>query len=331
MINMLFVCDSGISQILLFVKNTLNMIMIVAPILAIIYISIGIAKLVRNPDEKNGLGKLKNILIALTVIFFIPLFINVLFYMIGENSAVSDCWNKVGNVNYSTTYMPIGENKNHSIYTDPSEYEKGEKKPEQTETTETSDTSNASINSCGSLEYCNKFLTSLYNNSKKLNDAILKNNAPVEYNYKKSKKTWAEAIALAEQGKLVATTCVVPANWGIRDTIGNQRVVYSEGKGGFHNYSGNITKYTKQIKYNGSISVKEGIQKGLITPGDIVGVSNHTFAIYSVNKDGSAVVADGGHQFTNKCQKSKKCSTLFTYSSKQNANYKVYQLIKWVK
>ena len=65
--------------------------------------------------------------------------------------------------------------------------------------------------------------------------------------------------------------------------------------------------------------------------GDIIGVKGHTFAIYSVNKDGSAVVADGGHQFTNKCQKSKKCSTLFTYSSKQNANYKLYQLIRWIK
>ena len=69
----------------------------------------------------------------------------------------------------------------------------------------------------------------------------------------------------------------------------------------------------------------------MIQPGDYIGVSGHNFSIYKTNSDGSAVVFDGGHQFTNKCQRSKKCSTMFTYSANQNSGYKILQIIRWTK
>lgn len=125
MINMLFVCDNSISQVMTFIKNFLNLIMIITPILAIIVLSIVIARIIRSPDEKKGFSKIKNIFIAFAVIFFIPLFINVLFYAIGENSDVSDCWNKAGNVEYSDTYMATDEKERHSFLVDPDSYEKG--------------------------------------------------------------------------------------------------------------------------------------------------------------------------------------------------------------
>ena len=335
MMNILFTCDSSIASTMLFVKNVLNIIMIATPILAIIYISINFAKLVRNPDEKKELGKIKNRLLALAIVFFIPMFVNILFYMMGESNDVSDCWNKVSNVPRSTTYMPIGEDKEKNpVYTDPNDYQKGKPKPKETKNetdTGTSDMPDTPITSCGNLQYCNKFLTSLYNNSKRLNDAIVKNNAKVDYDYGKSVKTWEEAIKIAERVGLVTTTCVVPANWGITDVIGNHKVIYSVDKGGFHGYSGEITKYTKQYKFDGSMSVKTAIQKGVIQPGDIIGVKLHTFAINSVNqKTGSAVVFDGGHTFTNGC-KDYKCSTMLTYSAKRNASMRLYQIIRWVK
>ena len=139
------------------------------------------------------------------------------------------------------------------------------------------------------------------------------------------------AIKAAEQGKLVATTCVVPANWGLTDVMGKVTVVNSEGPGGFQGYKGKIKQYTKQYKFDGSLSVKAAIQKGMIQPGDIIGVKLHTFAINSVNqKTGSAVVFDGGHTFTNGC-KDYKCSTMLTYSAKRNASMRLYQIIRWVK
>jgi len=333
MVNILFTCDSTISSTMLFVKNTLNLIMIIAPILAIIYLSIEIAKAVRYPDKKDSFNKCKNKLKALAIIFFIPLFINVLMSMLGENTSVSDCWNNATKVNYNPSYISTGEDsEKHPLYTNPDDYQKGIEKPKEDTSTASSDTNDIPITSCGNLEYCNKFLTSLYNKSRQLSEAIKKNHAKVEYNYGKSVKSWDAAINIANKGGLVATTCVVPANWGITDVIGSHRVVYSVDKGGFHNYSGKITKYTKQYKFDGSMSVKTAIQKGVIQPGDIIGVKGHTFAIYSVNqKDGSAVVADGGHRFTNKCQGNNKCSPLFTYSSSTNAGYKLYQLIRWVK
>ncbi len=118
----------------------------------------------------------------------------------------------------------------------------------------------------------------------------------------------------------------------MRDITGEYRDFWSKGKGGFINYKGPMTKYTKQIVLNGNSSLKSLIQKGYIQNGDIIGVSGHTFTIYSMKKrTSSAVVVDGGHKFTGKCQKKKKCSTMFTYSAKTNEHYKVYQIIRWVK
>ena len=124
--NILFTCDSTVAPTMLFVKNVLNLIMIFTPILAIIYSTVAVAKLVKNPEEKGGLKKLKNILMACAIVFFIPLFVNLVFNWMGESNDVSDCWNKVGKVEYSTTYMAIGDEKErHKVYTDPNLYEKG--------------------------------------------------------------------------------------------------------------------------------------------------------------------------------------------------------------
>ncbi len=326
--------NAELGSILYIVKNILNILMIIAPILAIISLSILFFKMVKDPDDKKGLPKIRNSLIALAVLFLIPTIINAFMYMLGDNSEFSSCWVNAKKPTYSNTYIdPDPGKKKNSILFNPSEYEKGEKKKSNTSGDNGSynNSIDTPVTSCGNLEYCNKFLTSMVNNSKRLSDAIARNNAPVTYSWPKAKKTWADAIATAEKGQLVATTCLVPANWGVTDIIGKHSPLNSVGKGGFHNYKGEITKYTKQYTFDGSMSVKTAIQKGMIQPGDIVGVKGHTFAIYSVNQStGSAVVFDGGHRFTTKCGDS-KCSPMFTYSAGSNASMKLYQVIRWVK
>ncbi len=326
--------DAGLATILAVVKNMLNIIWIVGPIVSIIALIIGITKLVTTPDDKKIPKTIFNSLIALVVLFLIPALVNGVMYMLGESSSVSSCWNRSSTISFSSSYInPYGSDRRRGFVHNPSEYEKGDEKKTDNSGTYTNDADYAITDtSCGSLEYCNKFLTSMVNNSRRLNDAIIKNNAPVTYSWPKSAKSWGAAIRIAERGGLVATTCVVPANWGVTDVVGSHSPLNSVGLGGFHNYKGKITQYTKQYKFDGSMSVKTAIQRGMIQPGDIVGVKGHTFAIYSVNKStGSAVVFDGGHRFTVPCQKKRQCSPMFTYSAKANASMRLYQLIRWVK
>ena len=321
--------DAGLVSILSITKGMLNIIWIIGPILAIISLLINITMMLKDPDDKKIPKKIFNSLIALVVLFLIPAIINATMYMIGENSKISSCWNNAsGRVTFNATYIdPYSGKRKTRFVTDP-EYEKGDAK----KTDDGTDISGTPDSSCGSLEYCNKFLTSMVNNSKRLNEAILKNNASVVYSNSGDPRSWAEAIKVAEAGRTVKISCNRPSHWGMKDVTGEYRDFWSLSAGGFKNYGGPMTKYTKQLKFNGSKSVKQGIKEGIVQPGDIIGTSGHTFAIYSVDKSsGSAVVFDGGHKFTNKCQQKRKCSPMFTYSASTNGGYKLYQIIRWVK
>ena len=320
-------CNNAVlASFLYMVKNVLNIIWIVGPMLAIISLTINLTMLVKNPEEKKVPSKIRNSIIALIVLFMIPTIVNVSMALLGNNYEISSCWKSATKPNLKPTYIDPHPGNRQSIISDPNGYD-----PSVSGGDSSYSGVDTPITSCGNLEYCNRFLTSNYNNSKRLSDAIAKYHPRVEYNYGDSKRTWAEAIKAAESGRLVATTCVVPTNWGLTDVLGKRTVVNSVGYGGFQGYKGKITQYTKQYKFDGSMNVKTAIQKGIIQPGDIIGVKAHTFSIYSVNKStGSAVVFDGGHRFTNNCN-DYKCSTMMTYSAKSNASMRLYQLIRWVK
>ena len=322
--------DVALGSLLAILRDILNFVWILGPILAIISLVINITKLVKDPDDKKIPKKIKNSIIALFFLFFVPTIVNAAMYMLDDNTQLSACWaGDIGTINSDAKYIdPHKGNKKNSIFNNRGDYEKGDKRVDNTGTTGTYDTY---VTSCGSLEYCNRFLTIMYNNSNKLSDAISKYHPPVDYDWPKSKKSWAEAIRTAERGELVTTTCVVPAAWGVSEVVGKRTVLNSVGLGGFHGYKGPVTQYTKQLKFDGSMSVKEAIQKGMIGPGDIIGVKGHTFAIYSVNKStGSAVVFDGGHRFTNQCKRG-RCSPMLNYSAGSNASMRLYQIVRWVK
>ena len=116
--------DYALMPILLFVKNILTIIQIVVPIILIIMASIRLIDMVKNPDKKDGLKKIRNTFFAAFIIFFIPLSINILFQVLGNNSTFSDCWNKA-NFKTTTEYIEIETKKKNQIYTNPDEYEKG--------------------------------------------------------------------------------------------------------------------------------------------------------------------------------------------------------------
>ena len=124
----LFTCEDSVLPLFVF-KRILLLMQILAPILLIIFVSISFFKLVKNPDEKNGIKKIINQFIAAGIIFFIPLLANILLSVSGVNANINSCIEKAKeNTSSSNKYMSIEKNKNKKLFTDSDKYEKGEKK-----------------------------------------------------------------------------------------------------------------------------------------------------------------------------------------------------------
>lgn len=131
--------DGGIVFIIKILKNALTIIQIVGPILAIVSLGVLIFKLASHKDsneEKKLKSQIKNSLIALVTLFFIPLFINLLMSVLSESDVVPNnftvvtCWDYADKYTYSesTRYIKKKQSKNKEnvkVIIDPSEYEKG--------------------------------------------------------------------------------------------------------------------------------------------------------------------------------------------------------------
>ena len=128
-------CSSPeLGGILYTVKSVLTIISIIAPILLLIMGSIHLVNLVKDPDDKKKLAKLKNSAIAAVVIFLIPTIVNAAMYMLNDSFTISDCWNKAQKPTYSTKYIETSDGKRKTFYTNPSDYQKGTPKPSPSST-----------------------------------------------------------------------------------------------------------------------------------------------------------------------------------------------------
>ena len=121
--------DPGLIPILSIVKKLLSLLQIIGPILAIISLSINITMLIKNPDDKKALPKVRNSAIALVVLFMVPVIVNAFFAILDDSTTLSSCWNNVedyqpGGAVYVTPYET--DSNRSSIYTDPDDYESGD-------------------------------------------------------------------------------------------------------------------------------------------------------------------------------------------------------------
>lgn len=119
--------DVSLAAILVVVKRMLLLIEIMVPILLIIYSTFEFYKLVKNPDEKNGIKKIINKFIAAIVVFMIPVLINVAMNIVGEKTNFSSCWINAKEVNLSgTKYISTQEKGKKKIIYSSDGYQKGE-------------------------------------------------------------------------------------------------------------------------------------------------------------------------------------------------------------
>ena len=120
--------DPALAALLSFVKKTISLIQLIGPILALISLSLHLIRLVKNPDDKKGLPRIKNSIIALLLLFFIPMFVNVVMGWMDTSNHFSSCWNNADFSSGGSSYIAPGDEKRTTIYTDPGDYQKGKKK-----------------------------------------------------------------------------------------------------------------------------------------------------------------------------------------------------------
>lgn len=93
--------DYGLATYLHIVKEALNIIHLVVPIILIIMLGVDFAKMVINPDDpqKKKSTSIKNKFIAAVFIFFIPYIVGLLLSLIsGSMSDISGCWNSADEI-----------------------------------------------------------------------------------------------------------------------------------------------------------------------------------------------------------------------------------------
>lgn len=128
------------------IKNILNLIQIIGPLLLICSLVFLLIKMMRNPEDKKTKSRFKNSVIALGAIFFIPLLVNVVMRMAGSTYEISACWNQNTSVSLSPSYIQTnneGENRKNP-FSDSSSYEQGAPKPSSSTSTSSSSSSNSS-------------------------------------------------------------------------------------------------------------------------------------------------------------------------------------------
>ena len=119
--------DPAMIAILAIVKRILSLIQIIGPILATIMLAVNFIRLMKDPDDKKGLPRVKNTLLALALLFFVPVFVNAAFGLLGESTTFSSCWNQTYSFSKSSRYISVDEEKKSQIIVNPSDYQSGEK------------------------------------------------------------------------------------------------------------------------------------------------------------------------------------------------------------
>lgn len=121
--------DSALAVLLPIARRILTFIQIIGPLLCIISLTVSFISLMMNPDEKKEPAKIKNKIIALVLLFFIPTIVNAVMWQLDDSTEFSRCWRYgttvVNDGNNSITTDPNGQTKVNPAIINPDEYEKG--------------------------------------------------------------------------------------------------------------------------------------------------------------------------------------------------------------
>ncbi len=143
-------CSSPIlGTILSALRKIMGLIQIIGPLVLLVSIILTMTKLMADPDNKKLSKKIVNSVMAAVILFFIPMLVNLVMNLLGEDYNISACWNSATVSSGSTSYVDLDDNKQKkSVVPNASDYEKGKQK--QPAQTQSSSTGRSSGNSSGS-------------------------------------------------------------------------------------------------------------------------------------------------------------------------------------
>ena len=85
--------DPVMAKFLDIFKTVLNIIQMAGPIVGILSIIINLTKLMINPEDKKYKKAIINWLIAIVMLFMLPLIINLVIRLLDDSFSISRCWN----------------------------------------------------------------------------------------------------------------------------------------------------------------------------------------------------------------------------------------------
>lgn len=118
--------DNSMLAILTIIKQVILLIQIIVPILLLCFGAFSFIKLVKDPEEKNGLKKVYNQFLAAAIVFFVPVIVSVLMSVLGETTSLSNCWNSASNkITINNSFITINNQQKKTIVPDPNNYDPG--------------------------------------------------------------------------------------------------------------------------------------------------------------------------------------------------------------
>lgn len=106
-------------------KNITNIIMIIAPILAIISMTLLFTKMMADPDNKKLLKQLENAVKALLVVFFIPFIVTLVMRLVGDRTEITKCYSNATKPDLYAKYIKTSDVPSSPIIVNPDDYEEG--------------------------------------------------------------------------------------------------------------------------------------------------------------------------------------------------------------
>ena len=93
--------DATLVSLIDIVRKIMEIFQVIVPIVLLVMLMVQLSKLVMNPDEKGGLRKITNRIIAAMIIFLLPVFVNVVMSWLPEteNFQVAACWKTARDIN----------------------------------------------------------------------------------------------------------------------------------------------------------------------------------------------------------------------------------------
>ena len=122
--------DYGLANILYIIRSALDLIFIIVPIILIVALAISFFQLLSNPDDKKKKKSLLNKFIALLVVFFLPVLVNVVLVQV-DVLQLGSCWSQAKVLHdeikkRDSIYVSTTNKQNKSFIVGADKYEEGE-------------------------------------------------------------------------------------------------------------------------------------------------------------------------------------------------------------